>query len=167
MNRINSELIEAAAENNLQEVRRLLGVGTDVNATTTLGSTPLHRASHYGDVQVVQVLVEHGAAIEAEDNAGGRLCTGPATMTAKIQKLPSIYFNDITTPQPVVSLFTSYSKTSLGLAFSTSVVLHHFVLHFIGMCWVRMMSWRWMSIWSSETLHCSALVTKTARYRST
>jgi ankyrin repeat protein len=67
MNRIDSELIEAAKENNLPEVSRLLSVGADVNAKDSLGWTPLHCACYRGHVQVVKELMDHGADIEAND----------------------------------------------------------------------------------------------------
>jgi ankyrin repeat protein len=70
MNSIEQELIEAAKENNLSEIERLLSVGADVNATDTVGFTPLHWASLDGHLQVFKELLEHGADIEAKDNYG-------------------------------------------------------------------------------------------------
>jgi ankyrin repeat protein len=68
MNRINEELIDAARENNLPEVSRLLNIGADVNAKDRNGVTPLHRASERGlDAQVVIALLQHGADIEAKN----------------------------------------------------------------------------------------------------
>jgi ankyrin repeat protein len=73
MNRIDSELIEASKENNLLEVLRLLSVGADVDANDITGRnhcrgwTPLHVACFYGHAQVVKVLREHGADIEANN----------------------------------------------------------------------------------------------------
>jgi ankyrin repeat protein len=69
MNRINQELIEASGENNLPEVRRLLSVGADVNATF-YGRTHLNWACSRGHLQVVKVLREHGADIGAKDSDG-------------------------------------------------------------------------------------------------
>jgi ankyrin repeat protein len=70
MNRSDQGLIVAAGENNLQEARRLLSVGADVNYKDNDGETPLSVASYNGHVQVVTELVEHGADIEAKDNVG-------------------------------------------------------------------------------------------------
>jgi ankyrin repeat protein len=67
MNRVDQELIEAAKENNLPEVNRLLRVGADIEVKGTEGSTPLHWACR-GHVQVFKELVEHGADIEAKDD---------------------------------------------------------------------------------------------------
>jgi ankyrin repeat protein len=66
MNRINQELLEAAKENNLPEVSRLLRAGADVNVKD--GRTPLHWACRWGHVHVVVELLEHGAGIEVKDN---------------------------------------------------------------------------------------------------
>jgi ankyrin repeat protein len=70
MNSIDKELIDAARENNLPEIRRLLSVGADVNAKTNDGGTPLHRACYKGRSQLFKELLEHGADIEAKDNVG-------------------------------------------------------------------------------------------------
>jgi ankyrin repeat protein len=72
MNRIDRELIEAAHENDLPEVRRLLSVGADVNAKLcdNNGWTTLHKVCWNGNMQVVIELLDHGADIEAKDNDG-------------------------------------------------------------------------------------------------
>jgi ankyrin repeat protein len=70
MNRVDQELIEAAKENNLPEVNRLLIVGADVNTKDSGGRTPLHWASMNGHVQVFKELVEHGADTEVKSIFG-------------------------------------------------------------------------------------------------
>jgi ankyrin repeat protein len=72
MDRIDEELFQAARDNNLPELRRLVSVGADVNYKHVLGSTPLHAACFDGHEQVVKELVEHGADIEAADIINGR-----------------------------------------------------------------------------------------------
>jgi ankyrin repeat protein len=69
-NSIDEELIEAAGENNLLEVERLLSVGADIEAKDRYGWTSLYEAISMGHVQVVKVLQEHGADIETKDNDG-------------------------------------------------------------------------------------------------
>jgi ankyrin repeat protein len=75
MNRssIDGELFEAAKENNVSELRRLLSVGADINVKGKSGWTPLHWSCCHGlrYVQVFKELVEHGADIEAKTNVGG------------------------------------------------------------------------------------------------
>jgi ankyrin repeat protein len=70
MNSIDQGLIDAARENNLPEVSRLLSVGADVNAKDNDDRTPLHWACLCGHVQVGKELKEHGADIEAKDDDG-------------------------------------------------------------------------------------------------
>jgi ankyrin repeat protein len=71
MNR-DEELIDAASENNLPEVSRLLSVGADVNATCwhMNDMTPLHFACKKGHVQVLNELLDHGADVETKDVFG-------------------------------------------------------------------------------------------------
>jgi ankyrin repeat protein len=70
MNRIDRELIDAARENNLPEVRQLLSVGADINTTDDDGETPLHWACYNSHVAVVNELLSRGPNIEAKNNSG-------------------------------------------------------------------------------------------------
>jgi ankyrin repeat protein len=70
MNSTDQELIEAAKQNNVPEVCRLLSDGADIEAKDRFGQTPLHWASHLGHEQVVIELLDHGAYIEAKDDNG-------------------------------------------------------------------------------------------------
>jgi ankyrin repeat protein len=70
MNAVDQELIDAARENNLPEVERLLSVGADIEAKDANGWTPLIDASSKGHFQVFQSLREHGANIEATTRFG-------------------------------------------------------------------------------------------------
>ena len=51
-------------------VRLLLGHGADPNIPTKDGSTPLHRASGRGVIEVIHPLIEYGASVEAQDDKG-------------------------------------------------------------------------------------------------
>jgi ankyrin repeat protein len=70
MNRINRELIVAARENNVPDVRRLLRAGADVNARNNNGWMPLHEACRKGHVHVVIELLEHGTHIDVKGSGG-------------------------------------------------------------------------------------------------
>jgi ankyrin repeat protein len=61
---INRELYYASINNNLPEIRRLVGVGADVSARGPLANTPLTVASERGHSQVVKELLDHGADTE-------------------------------------------------------------------------------------------------------
>ena len=51
---------------------RLLGQGHDVNSRDSLGHTPLHRAAIYGFVDIVRLLLDSMANIEAQSQDFGR-----------------------------------------------------------------------------------------------
>jgi len=51
----------------LEAVKMLLDLGIDVNAADDQGRTALHGAAHKGRTDVIQVLVDHGANLEAHD----------------------------------------------------------------------------------------------------
>ncbi|KAL5234044.1 hypothetical protein ACI65C_001454 [Semiaphis heraclei] len=66
-------IIPACAKGNVKLVLSLLKQGHSVNAGDALGWTALHEASNYGHVDIVNVLIDHGADI---NNRGGPCCEG-------------------------------------------------------------------------------------------
>ena len=58
-------LLDAARNGSVEEVRRSLLVGVDVNATDDDGATPLHCAALRGHAAIVNVLVQAGALVDA------------------------------------------------------------------------------------------------------
>jgi ankyrin repeat protein len=54
-------LMIAAAQGHVDTVRALLDAGADVNAADVTGWTPLHAAAYNGDLQIVKLLLGHGA----------------------------------------------------------------------------------------------------------
>ena len=64
------DLRVAAERHDLKEVKALLKMGADVNATNRFGWTPLHCAARSGYVHVVRYLVDRGAHSEAADGEG-------------------------------------------------------------------------------------------------
>lgn len=58
-------LHEAAGENELEVVRRMLALGLDVNAMTS--RTPLHEAALHGHIEMARLLIEHGADTTLRD----------------------------------------------------------------------------------------------------
>jgi hypothetical protein len=65
---LNDQLIVAARSGRLEEVKRLLDQGADVNARGMWGLTPLIWASSKGHLAVVNLLVQRGADVDARAN---------------------------------------------------------------------------------------------------
>jgi ankyrin repeat protein len=70
---------EWSKEANIETVKLLLSLGNDPNAQAETGRTALHGAGHKGRTEVIQILVDAGAKLDARDfgmngnDAGGRL----------------------------------------------------------------------------------------------
>ena len=58
---------EWSEADNLEAVKMCLDAGIDVNAADVEGRTALHGAAHKGRAAVIQMLVDHGANLEAHD----------------------------------------------------------------------------------------------------
>ena len=58
---------EWSPEQSLEAVKMCLDLGIDVNAVDDQGRTALHGAAHKGRTDVIQLLVDHGANLEAHD----------------------------------------------------------------------------------------------------
>ena len=58
---------EWSPEDNLEAIKMLLDLGIDPNIADDQGRTALHGAAHKGRNEVVKVLVDHGANLEAHD----------------------------------------------------------------------------------------------------
>lgn len=61
-------LFKALRDRDVEEVRKILDSGIDVNTKDKDGKTPLMHASNYGCIDIVQVLIERGANYNARDN---------------------------------------------------------------------------------------------------
>ncbi|MGI9167532.1 MAG: ankyrin repeat domain-containing protein [Pyrinomonadaceae bacterium] len=64
------QLLHAAAEGDALAVEALLGAGAYINGTNYNLQTPLIRAAFLGHVEVVKVLLDHGAEVDAKDKLG-------------------------------------------------------------------------------------------------
>ena len=60
-------LHEAVASADIDEVKRLISEGHDVNSRDNKGQTPLHFAANRGQKEILEVLLANGADIEARD----------------------------------------------------------------------------------------------------
>ena len=59
-------LLEAAEENNIQEVKTLIQNGAEIDARNCNNYTPLHFAAINGSEEMVAFLVENGAEVNAK-----------------------------------------------------------------------------------------------------
>jgi len=65
-----AQLVEAARSGDAAAVRGLLAQGLDVNQASGDGLTALHAAAEKGSLEIVDLLLEHGAAIEPTTRIG-------------------------------------------------------------------------------------------------
>ena len=66
----NKSLFEAAKKGDIEQVKKLIAQGADVNGTEGGAWTPLAEAASVGHAQVVKVLLENGAEVDANDSHG-------------------------------------------------------------------------------------------------
>jgi hypothetical protein len=62
-----ARLVGAAGEGDLEEVRRLLADGVDIDSTDATGRTAVTAAVYGGHLEVVRVLIERGADVDVQD----------------------------------------------------------------------------------------------------
>ncbi len=63
-------LHDAVQKGDLEEVKRLIADGADVNAKARKGDTPLHSAAWFGYKAMAKLLIEKGADVNAKTNTG-------------------------------------------------------------------------------------------------
>ncbi len=61
MKNINEKLLEAVRLNKIEEVKKLIAKGADVNVVDEYGATALYWASYKGHSEIVKMLKEAGA----------------------------------------------------------------------------------------------------------
>ncbi len=62
---------EWSEQEHVEVVKLLLDLGVDVNNVDADGRTAIHGAAHKGRNEVVQVLADHGAKLDALDKGSG------------------------------------------------------------------------------------------------
>jgi ankyrin repeat protein len=67
---MNGELLSAAAEGNISNIKNLVNKGADVNARSDTGWTPLMYLSAIGNKEVASLLIEKGADVNQKNNQG-------------------------------------------------------------------------------------------------
>jgi ankyrin repeat protein len=71
-------LYNAVAVADIEEVKRLITQGADVNARNRFGDTPLRRAAYEGHTQVVELLINRGANVNTRNGSLGTALHGAA-----------------------------------------------------------------------------------------
>jgi ankyrin repeat protein len=67
---LNEKLIEASKNYNIQEVRRLIKDGADVNARNKYDNTPLIWATHNSKLEAIKLLIQNGANVNTQNRDG-------------------------------------------------------------------------------------------------
>lgn len=63
-------LSNAVIRGDIQEIRKIIESGSDINTKDALDRTPLHIAAFYGKVKIIEQLIVGGADINAKDHTG-------------------------------------------------------------------------------------------------
>ena len=66
----NDDLLDAAAEGNIEIVRFILRKGADINTKNNIGGTALMLAAENGNTEIVNLLLDKGADINSKDKDG-------------------------------------------------------------------------------------------------
>jgi ankyrin repeat protein len=100
-------LHRAAAHGTRQECEVLLNTrGTDINAKDDWNATPLHYAASKNKVDIVDLLLRHGASVNARMTTGE---TPLGTALTQLQRGHYVGFGDNPTPpQVIVWMLRSY-----------------------------------------------------------
>jgi serine/threonine-protein phosphatase 6 regulatory ankyrin repeat subunit B len=64
------DLFQAVKQNDIDQVRKLIASGIDVNMKNGSGQTPLHLASVYNRKAVAELLIKAGVGINVKDQGG-------------------------------------------------------------------------------------------------
>lgn len=68
----NEDLVQAAHRGNLDDLKKIINVGADVNYFNLFGNTPLHVAIEGGQIDCIRILLAEGADSNAHKNDRGR-----------------------------------------------------------------------------------------------
>ena len=70
-------LMEAVAEGEIDEIKRLIAEGADVNVKNSEGETPLHVSGIWGKVEPLQMLIDAGAKVNVQATGAKSLGLAP------------------------------------------------------------------------------------------
>lgn len=64
------EILQAAKDGNVEEIKKFLAIGADIEAVGEMKKTPLHFAIQSGSLEAVRILLDSGANLKAKDGWG-------------------------------------------------------------------------------------------------
>ena len=70
MKNINEKLLEAVRLNKIEEVKKLIEKGADLNVVDEYGATALHWASQEGHSEIMKMLIKAGADVNVVNKYG-------------------------------------------------------------------------------------------------
>jgi len=63
-------IIDAIMSNDLEALQHVIALGADINARASFGNTPLILAATFSKIEIVRLLVAHGANLDAANHSG-------------------------------------------------------------------------------------------------
>ncbi|MCX6355104.1 MAG: ankyrin repeat domain-containing protein [Candidatus Aureabacteria bacterium] len=72
INELNSQLIEAASNGDIERTKGLLKKGANANASYDNGYSALMKSAAFGKVETMKLLIQHGADVQSKEKNNGR-----------------------------------------------------------------------------------------------
>ncbi len=116
---VSGDIFSAAKEGNIEEVRRLVESGVDVNVKDNDGRTPLHFAAGLGYIEVVKYLISKGAYVNVKENAHGAT---PLHLAAEFGQIEVVKY--LISKGAEVNVKDNYGNTPLDYARKTEVEMY-------------------------------------------
>ncbi len=108
MTNLHEQLMTAIVEDKVDEVRQLIQRGLDLNARCDQGASVLYGAILHGNINIIQLLLEHGACpnLIADEPAASIYTEKPLELA-----MQSRFLMDWGTYHPIVKLIEKYGAT--------------------------------------------------------
>jgi ankyrin repeat protein len=105
---LHEQLMTAIAEDNVDEVRRFIQSGIDLNARCDQGTSALYGAILHGNISIIQLMLEHGADpnLLADEPAASIYTEKPLELAMQAR-----FLMDWNKYHPVVKLLERYGAT--------------------------------------------------------
>ncbi|WP_243435772.1 outer membrane protein assembly factor BamB family protein [Acanthopleuribacter pedis] len=119
-----TQLLEAADDGALAEVKRLIEAGVAIEAKNRFGMTPLYLAARRGHVAVVRYLHEKGAKLDVSERVYGISVIGALLYDDRDETVVLEYLLDqkvVPTVSEILPLFEKKKTKTLGLIFDRNI----------------------------------------------